>query len=634
MDFFKSQDVARHNTMKLVLFFILAVVSMIVLTNFLVMFVFGYFNSETLTSGRFNWEIFIVVAVGIITLVSLGSLYKTFSLSSGGARVAEQMSGKLIVDDSGDPDKQRLLNVVEEMAIAAGMPVPPVYLLEEAGINAFAAGHDPSDAVIGVTRGAIQKLTRDELQGVVAHEFSHILNGDMRLNIRLIGILHGILLIGLMGYYIMRFGPRSRNSKGGGGIMVMGMGMMVIGYAGTFFGNLIKAAVSRQREYLADAAAVQFTRNPDGIGGALIRIGTKATGGILDNPKSGEISHSLFCQGITSSLLSLFSTHPPLSERISRIIPSWDGEFNAKYRSKPAVTQSDLPDSPSDKARLSKKNAAILAGGVVLSKDEVVGRVGRPTSRHLGYARKLIEELPTELSRAAHNPYGAQALIYALVLDVDYSERGKQIQYLKSSVSSGVNDEVGKMEKEVRSLAKEYRLVLVDLSLSTLRQLTADQYQSFKKTLNGLVLADGKINLFEWLLQKIVFHHLDKVFKENSGSQKNKVSLKRTKEACTILLSLFSIALKQKGVTKQEAFNAAKKEIGWLDSDLMLTGGFNLQNLDSALDDLAGLQPRFKAVLLKACTAIITVDKHVSIEETELLRAVADTLDCPMPQFI
>ncbi|MBU0681647.1 MAG: M48 family metallopeptidase, partial [Proteobacteria bacterium] len=355
MDFFKSQDDARHNTSMLVVFFILAVLSMIILTNLLVMVVFGYIDSDPMTSQPIDWEVFMTVGVGVIALVGMGSLYKIMALSGGGARIAEMMNGQLVVDDSGDPDKQRLLNVVEEMAIAAGLPVPPVYLLEEKGINAFAAGFSPSDAVIGVTRGAITKLSRDELQGVIAHEFSHILNGDMRLNIRLMGILHGILLIGLIGYHILRATPRSRNSKGGGGIVFLGLGLVVIGYAGTFFGNIIKAAVSRQREYLADAAAVQFTRNPEGIGGALMRIGAPHNSAIVTNPHSAEISHAFFCQGISASLTSFFATHPPLPDRIRKIIPTWDGTFKVGERPASPVVKAG---AAGPKERLGEKNMA------------------------------------------------------------------------------------------------------------------------------------------------------------------------------------------------------------------------------------------------------------------------------------
>ncbi len=630
MDFFKSQEKSRHNTAVLVLLFILAVSCMIVLTNLLVMFTFGYLDPESMTSGGFNWEISAVIAVVIISLVFMGSGYKTIRLSGGGKRLAEQMNGKLVINDNGDPDKQRLLNVVEEMAIASGVPVPPVYLLDEEGINAFAAGHNPSDAVIGVTRGTVQNLSRDELQGVVAHEFSHILNGDMRLNIRLIGILHGILIIGMMGYYLLRFGPRSRNSKGGGGIVMLGFGLMVIGYAGTFFGNLIKAAVSRQREYLADSAAVQFTRNPEGIGGALIRIGAQQKGGILDNPSSREISHSLFCQGIKSSFIFLFATHPPLDQRIKRVIPSWNGEFVPREHVAPAKHQ----DEP-EEDRFSKKHAAILSGSAVaLHKDEVVKSIATPTEAHIEHARQLINDLPQNLKRASHSTYGAQALIYCLVLDESQSELEKQLHYLELAPDGDVNAEVIKLAEEVGKLPNKYRLALVDLALPTLRQLTNKQYQSFAKTLGGLVASDGKIDLFEWLLQKIVFRYLDKVFHAKKGLRKKEVSFKRTKEACTILLSLFAVALKQEGISKQEVFALAKQEIGWLDTDLLDDNSFVLQDLDLALNDLATLQLQFKCTLIRACVAIITADEYVSVEEVELLRAVADTLDCPLPLFI
>ncbi len=632
MDFFKSQDTARHNTALLVVLFLLAVVSMVILTNLLVMFVFGYLDSGSMAVQPLNWEVFMTIGAGVVTLVAMGSLYKIMALAGGGARIAEMMNGQLVVADSGDADKQRLLNVVEEMAIAAGLPVPPVYLLDESGINAFAAGFSPSDAVIGVTRGAITKLSRDELQGVIAHEFSHILNGDMRLNIRLMGILHGILLLGLVGYHILRFTSRSRRSKGGSGIMFLGLGLIVIGYAGTFFGNIIKAAVSRQREYLADAAAVQFTRNPQGIGGALMRIGTPRNGSILTNPNSAEISHALFCQGLSSSLLSFFATHPPLPERIRRIVPTWDGIFPSGERPAASAVKAVAPGA---KERLGKKNMALMAAGAaVLSKDEVASSVGQPTQAHLSYARQLIADLPPDFKKAVHDPHGARALIYSLVLDSDEAERHKQLHYLQVAADDGVFEEVSKLAKGMTTLPREYRLPLVDMALATLRQLSAPQYQLFKKNLNGLIAADSTISLFEWSLQKIVFHHLDEVFDRKSSDQKKVPSLKRSKEACTILLSLFAGALKQDGVTRQEAFAAAKNEIGWLDADLLSINAFTLQDLNGALDDLAKLQPRFKATLLKACAAIVSADQHVTAEETELLRAIADALDCPIPPLI
>ncbi|MEE8530100.1 MAG: M48 family metallopeptidase, partial [Nitrosomonadaceae bacterium] len=288
------------------------------MTNLLFMVVFGYINSEQMQDGgsffqKMDWQTFAVVSAGVSVVVLMGSLYKIIALSAGGKTVAEALGGQLIPQNTGDLKQRKLLNVVEEMAIASGTPAPPVYLLmDEPGINAFAAGFTPRDAVIGITQGAIDHLSRDQLQGVIAHEFSHIFNGDMRLNIRLMGVLYGIVIIGMAGYYLLYSASFSRrrvsNNKGVGGIMVLAIGLMVIGFSGTFFGNLIKAAVSRQREYLADASAVQFTRNPDGIAGALKRIGGLKFGSKVSNPDASEVSHAFFAQGVSGFMQMLSAT--------------------------------------------------------------------------------------------------------------------------------------------------------------------------------------------------------------------------------------------------------------------------------------------------------------------------------------
>jgi len=442
MDFFKSQDEARHNTVKLVFYFILAVICMVVLTNILVLFVLGYIKKEDAAPLVFTWDDFMAIGAVVSILVSMGTLYKVIALSGGGAKIAEAMDATLVVAGSGDAKQQRLLNVVEEMAIASAVPVPPVYILEESAINAFAAGYSPSDAVIGITRGAVKKLTRDELQGVIAHEFSHILNGDMRLNIRLIGILHGILLIGLIGHFVLRWAPNMGSSKKGGGLafagIILGFGLLAIGYAGTFFGNLIKAAVSRQREYLADASAVQFTRNPDGIGRALVKIGTKKKYSILDNPNSEEISHTLFCQGVSFSL----ATHPPLEKRIQRILPDWDGKFVLKRgRRKSSRKVSATAKETADK----KKLAMAATASAVLDQAAVRGMVGKPSEVHLEYAQQLLDNLPVKLKTAVHEPHGAEAFIYTLVLAKDELERQKQFQLI-SSVDQSMYVEIEKIK--------------------------------------------------------------------------------------------------------------------------------------------------------------------------------------------
>ena len=306
MDFFRSQDLARRNTTRMVLLLALAVLTLIAITNLLVMLVFGSLqNGEdgTVSLARFDWGTFLLIGTGVTLVVLAGSLWKIGQLAGGGKVVAEALGGPLVRRDTTDPELRRALNVVEEMAIASGSPVPPVYLLsDEEGINAFAAGFTTGDAVIGLTRGTIRDLSRDELQGVVAHEFSHILNGDMRLNLRLIGILHGILLIGLIGSRVLR-STSHRSSKNSGGAAILGLGLMAIGSGGTFFGSLIKASVSRQREFLADASAVQFTRNPFGIAGALKRIGGSTSR--LHADQAEAMSHLYFAEGVRHRFASL-----------------------------------------------------------------------------------------------------------------------------------------------------------------------------------------------------------------------------------------------------------------------------------------------------------------------------------------
>lgn len=363
MNFFEHQDSARRKTSHLVMLFVLAVLLLIGLTQLLVMAVLVWINGVPgqewqMALQYFSWSMLLKIAGGIGAIVLLGSLFKLTQLSSGGKVIAEALGGRLLNLNSGDADERKLLNVVQEMAIASGTPVPPVYLIEEPAINAFAAGYKPADAVIGVTRGCIQQLDRDELQGVIAHEFSHIFNGDMRLNVRLIGVLHGILVLGMIGFFILhsvsRTGYRSRSSKNNSALpfLALGAGLMAIGYVGTFFGNWIKAAVSRQREFLADSSAVQFTRNPQGISGALKKIGGLSEGSRIENPQAAEMSHLFFGQAVQPFFSRLMATHPSLSERISRIEPNWNGRFS--------VTSSSASNSESrTDAEFSDQHAAV-----------------------------------------------------------------------------------------------------------------------------------------------------------------------------------------------------------------------------------------------------------------------------------
>lgn len=658
MDFFASQDAAKRNTGRLILLFVLAIVSLVVITNLLVLLIFGAAASGSTTGSQFqslqfDLQLVMIISGAVIGIVLLGSLYKISSLSGGGARVAEMMHGQLLVHGDNSLQEQRVLNVVEEMAIASGTPVPPVYLMEEAGINAFAAGYSPGDAVIGITRGAIETLSRDQLQGVIAHEFSHILHGDMRINIRLIGVLHGILLLGIIGYHLLRGGAYSRRSRSSGGIVALGLGLVVVGYTGTFFGNLIKAAVSRQREYLADASAVQFTRNPEGIGGALMQIAQHSQHSYLKNPASNEISHALFEEASYSALSAMYATHPPLEKRIAAILPNWDGSYALIEATQPASEQpTEEPAGEGAAAVAKEKFAAILSGtaGVVLAGhmgETIIKQTGTPAAENLQQAEALLVAMPDSLLAAAHDPSAARALIYWLVLampdasgNTEVAEGSvtdqastvfrQQLTHLQESADVGVYDELQALLSAKLDIPAQLRLPLVEIAMPSLRQLSKRQYGIFRSNFAALIAMDKRLELFEWSLQKIVFHSLDVVFEHRKPSRLGRKELRKSSSAVATLLGVLAQAQKQQGITAQEAYTQGAASLSLVepmpDRDIL-----SLERLSGALEQLQALKPLQKPALLKACAATITADKAIQVIELELFRAIAVILECPMP---
>ena len=638
-DFFERQDVARRNTTRLVILFVLAVLALIVSIDLLLAATMGYLgrNPET---GAVDWtlaadpRVLSLAVVGTLIVAGGGTLFKIAQLRGGGQVVAEQLGGRLLNPDSAVPSEQQLLNVVQEMAIASGTPTPPVYLLDhEAGINAFAAGFTPSDAVIGVTRGAVEGMTRDELQGVIAHEFSHILNGDMRLNIRLIGLLHGILIIGILGYFVLRMaafsGAGRRSSRQEGSplpLMALGAGLMAVGLFGTLFGNLIKAAVSRQREFLADAAAVQFTRQPAGIAGALKRIGGVTAGSGIQSPNAPEASHMFFGRA-TGGLSGLFSTHPPLAERIRRIDPSWDGT---------------LPEGPpAQSARHSVAGAAAFAGDAVSAGSTAsagvptVDQVGQPAGEaHLQYAARLVKSLPAQLVSAAHEPYGARALVYALLLNHKAAPRQRQLAHLKEAADPGVYEETLRLMPLVEQLDMRARLPLLDISLPALRSLVPAQYDLFKQNVAVLVQADNEIDMFEWSLHRILLHELQAHFVKRSPPRVRYHTLASVRAHSELLLSVLAYAGHRDLESARHGFEQAKRILGLPDVYLRPVDDLKFTALDAALAALEETAPKVKRQLLRAAVTCIAADRTVTATEAELLRAVSASLGCPMPPFI
>ena len=642
MDFFEHQDRARKRTGRLILLFATAVAGIMFSTYLLVMAIFVFGRQKMAEGGEaveviswFQPELLGIVALATMAIVGLGSMFKVAQLSGGGHIIAESLSGRQLIPDTTDRVERKVLNVVEEMAIASGTPVPPVYFLDnEPGINAFAAGFAPEDAVIGITRGCAEQLTRDQLQGVVAHEFSHILNGDMRLNIRLIGIVHGILVMGLIGYYVMQMAfysgasrSHSSNSKGNGmPLIALGLGLMVIGFIGTLFGNLIKAMVSRQREFLADASAVQFTRNPDGIGGALKKIGGFDKGSALDNPNAPVASHMFFSMGIKSGLNAMFSTHPPLDDRISRIQRNW------KFEKGDIKAQSTGPGSAAGAMGFAGRSAS--GAPPPLSIETAVASIGQPTEAHATHAQELIAAIPNSLVDAAREPYGARAVVYALLLDEDDSICNKQLERLAAYADKGVFSETRRLQVAIKSLPDMLRLPLIDLAIPALRALSHSQYVAFRKNVNVLVEADRKINLFEWVLQKIVLRHLEPQFTAVRQPRTAVNQLSVVGDAVSVLLSALSYVGTRDVATAGKAFAIGAGQAGLNDLKQRPLKEARLRALDEALDELAKLTPSAKRTLIAAAAATVAADRKITTGEAELLRAVADTLACPMPPLL
>ncbi len=655
MDFFEHQDVARRKTGLLVVYFCLAVILIVAGIYLAATAIFNFVESKS-DPGRQStfelWEpnLFAFVAVATVGVIAIGSLYRTAILSSGGAVVAETLGGTPVNPNTRKLEERIVLNVVEEMAIASGTPVPQVYLMEdEEGINAFAAGYSPDDAVIGVTKGCTQMLSREELQGVIAHEFSHILNGDMRLNIRLIGIIYGILVIAQTGFVLIRvLGISSRRSRGnrdkGGGALIavflFGLALWIIGYVGVFFGKLIKSAVSRQREFLADASAVQFTRNPSGLSGALKKIGGMARGARIECSQAEQASHMFFGNALSTSWLNLMSTHPPLDIRIRKIEPSFEGEY-------PQVvplqrTKADLRPmgQKSEQAIHGRRAAATSAESrrhsFSFQASQVLSGIGAPGPEHFIYAAALIEVMPKRIVELVHEPFGARAVIYSLLLDADPEMRELQMKRLAEHAASIDFQETQKLLPLLDQISSEMRLPLVEMALPALKYMSPNQYHSFKQNVVHLVRADEEIRSFEYVLHRVLLIHLDPCFKKRKPPTIKYRSMQPLLRDCSALLSFLAHTGQTNASATVRAFDQAASILTSQSAKpaFFSKAQIGLKDVDCALNRLAAAVPQVKKRVLSACAVCIEADGKTTVEEGELLRMIADSLNCPMPPLL
>jgi len=643
MDFFTQQDKARRNTGWLVALFTLAVLSLIGLTNLIIglavwfltqddtmqrgLSVVAYTDTNTI-AGLFSWQTFGLISLAVGGAVLCAILYKWFQLSAGGKAVAESLGGVRLFPNDDNSDYQQVLNVVEEMALASGMPVPAVYLLEhELGINAFAAGNGPADAVIGVTKGCALHFKRDELQGVIAHEFSHILNGDMRLNLRLIALLHGIVFIGLVGEMLARSSGRSRRSDGR--IAVLGIALMAIGWLGTFFGNLIKAAVSRQREFLADASAVQFTRNPDSIGNALKLIGGYSSGTEIDNAHRSEVSHLFFGQAI-HKLSDMMATHPPLVDRILKVDPDWDGNY--LYRSSETRERKQGEDDVERQQKRDTFTQTVITGAAVSA--GIDPEQLSTADSVLDQVRNEIEEIPELLYQQAHEPFGAIALCYSLLLHGEEELRTRQIALINQSDFKGIAKLVMQLSPAVDKLHQNIRLPLIELLLPALKCISAEQYKTFKRTLMLLIRADKKTDLFEWCLFQLVRHFLAGEFEVDKARKPKFKEASQVSDEYQLVLSLLAHYGHDTEADAERAFNRGSGSAGLYNIRILPLDDCNLERFMESVNILACAYPNLKPRLLTGFKRCIYQDGSVNAIEREIVSSIAAVMDAPTPLFL
>jgi Zn-dependent protease with chaperone function len=606
---------------------------------------------ENLLSRWWNPGLFLLVSGSTLGVIAFGSLTKIVQLSAGGKVVAEELGGKLLVPETANPQERQLLNVVEEMAIAAGMPVPPVYLLDqEAGINAFAAGFRPQDAVLGMTRGSLEQLSRDELQGVVGHEFSHILNGDMRLNIRLMGVLNGILFVYIAGRMLMY--SSSGSDEEGNSLGLFGLALVGLGSIGLMGGRLIQSAASRQREFLADASAVQFTRNPDGIAGALEKIGQFSSQ--IASPKSETASH-LFFGNVLSGLWSgdWFATHPPLAERIARVrgVPVEAVQSQTVMESGSELTQTSAMGSGHDVAMAGfagshRPSLRTMSQAAHLTPEQVVEQVGQVTPAHYNHTRSLLSLIPENLREQIRHPQAAIATLYALFLEPAAGKvQEQQLQTLQASEPQAIWDGVLVQSTLIQTLDPRLRLPLVDLTVPALRQCSPEILVRVLGALERLAEADDHWSLFEFLQLLVLQRRLEDYLAGSSGQQpagKQRLhqSLGPLWSDCLLILS----ALASAGMSSN---NPNPEQVAFIfhHGVLKLPGAaperipttppsWTQAGLKESLQRLRNLTPKLQQALINACAHAVLLDNNVTLEEAELLRAVTITLDCPMPPFL
>ena len=631
MDFFARQEQSRRTSRVLVALFLLAFLTCAIATTVVVGAALRlYLNSNALFLGDQSWQqwagahagLVAMMIGGTLAIMGLASLYRAATIARGGGQVARLLGATEVDGEGADPLQRRLVNVVEEMALAAGLPVPEIYILEqEAGINAFAAGMSPTNAAITVTRGALERLDRAELQGVIAHEFSHVLNGDMRLNQQLMGLSFGILVLSIAGRWLLRSARYTRRDKSGGqaAALMIGLALIVIGAIGVLCSRLIKAAVARQRERLADASAVQFTREPEGLAGALKKIA--GYGSRIDSVDTEEVAHMLF-EHSASAFTGWFATHPPLLERIRALEPNFDprdlpepSRLPPEPTSSPASANAVRPDF----------GQAPLAAGPLLE------RAGHIDAPEIGGA--LRGAVPAEVAAAARSRDSSLLLVLALALSPDDSARLRQTIFLEQQLGATRAGLCRRLAAELAPVDHGLYLPIVELAVPALKRRPGEELTYLFELLARITALDPEPRLFGFVLL-----HALRAFLRGTPAGVPPRTGKPLDPGAAIRALLANVAAygNDEAVSARAAYAAGLASLGWHANPQdpsfdPPTAARDLVTLDSALASLAGLRPRSKEQLLRGVLACIQADGTITATERELFRMLAATLDTPLP---
>ena len=607
MNFFRAQDEARGRTTKLVVLLVLAII--VLAGSFYGVALFA--QQKLVGRGDFEWfqpKLFLATSGVALAVILGGSLLRIAELSKGGGAIAERLGGRLVGASTKDLAERRYLNVVQEMALAAGLPVPLCYVIDgDATINAFAAGNDPQDAAIGVTRGALAHLTRDELQGVIAHEFSHIGNGDVKLSLRIIGAVAGLTALAQLGYIFMRLAGSVKGKNSAPialGMVVTGLVVLLIGSGGIFFAKVIQASVSRQREYLADASAVQFTRNPLGLASALKKV-AGMSGAKRDASTSDLESQHLFFASSGGFMEFLFSTHPPINERIRLIDPTFDGI---------------IPDVVPVQVVANEPVAGFAPTGRVAPPPLPSQSRTVPTDIQIQDSVGFRGQIPDELRAASEDPVSAMGLVLGLILRRDPALRAAQLEQARGLAGGEVAREAAWMEPLLRELPAGSRVPLLDLSMPALRQLSPEQEALFRLAIEkvGYDADDGLIVL---LIQASMRRYLSK--EKNPVSRAGDLAA-----ACGLVLSAVVHTSSESPEAQARAYQLGAGVLGLPGLSRALLDGeqIDLQKVDDALAVIAGQSVYDRRKFVRACGAAMLHDDRAEPAEVEIVRAVGDSL--------